>query len=169
VKRRIDSEWRRGVVFIREIAPRRAVSLVARLIYNENYVTMPMRHHARLAASDSEIREVSYSWRSPRRWNHLGASATEGLAMPAAGSEEEFIAEHYYAYSAQRDGSCLEYKVDHRPWQSWRVTEAVFNCDVASVYGDQFVECLSQPPSSAILLDGSAVAVRRGVLVNATA
>src|SRR5256885_158268 len=43
-----DGAWRRGVVFIKEIVPRRLVTLVARSVYHENYVTLPMRHEVRL-------------------------------------------------------------------------------------------------------------------------
>ena len=44
VRRRVDDQWRRGVVFIREIAPLRALTWVARKIYNEPYITLPMSH-----------------------------------------------------------------------------------------------------------------------------
>ena len=45
---RMDGE--RGVVFIREFVPRRAISVVARLLYNEPYRTIPMRHEAATTA-----------------------------------------------------------------------------------------------------------------------
>lgn len=166
VKRRVEDGWRRGVVFIREIAPRRAVSLVARLIYNEQYVTMPMTHRVQLPANAAGVRHVSYSWRSPRRWNHVRAAASGELAAATPGSEAEFIAEHYYAYTAQHDGGTLEYQVDHRPWRTWQLADYEFDCDVARIYGPEFVAPLSSQPSSALLLDGSPVAVRRGVKID---
>ena len=42
VRRKAQDEWRRGVVFVKEIVPRRAIALVARLLYRENYQAMPM-------------------------------------------------------------------------------------------------------------------------------
>src|SRR6185503_21168451 len=42
VRRKTDEGWRRGVVFIKEIVPRPAIAAVARLVYNENYVALPM-------------------------------------------------------------------------------------------------------------------------------
>jgi uncharacterized protein YqjF (DUF2071 family) len=36
VRRKADDEWRRGVVFVKEIVPRRAIAWLARLVYNEN-------------------------------------------------------------------------------------------------------------------------------------
>jgi len=44
VRRKAEDEVRRGVVFIREIVPRWAIATIARVVYNENYVSMPMRH-----------------------------------------------------------------------------------------------------------------------------
>ncbi|MEO6056569.1 MAG: DUF2071 domain-containing protein [Gemmatimonadales bacterium] len=39
-----DGAWRRAVVFIRELVPRRAIAAVARWYYNEPYTAVPMRH-----------------------------------------------------------------------------------------------------------------------------
>ena len=43
VKRQVNGETRRGVVFIREITPHLMVGWVASALYNEPYITMPMR------------------------------------------------------------------------------------------------------------------------------
>ena len=44
VRRKVAGEWRRGVVFIKELVPHFAIAWVARTFYNENYVTLPMSH-----------------------------------------------------------------------------------------------------------------------------
>ena len=44
VKYKDGENWKRGVVFIKEIVPKFALSAVANTIYNENYETMPMTH-----------------------------------------------------------------------------------------------------------------------------
>ena len=36
VKRRVGNEYKRGVVFIKEIVPKAAITFVANTIYNEN-------------------------------------------------------------------------------------------------------------------------------------
>src|SRR5687768_6589442 len=43
VRRRHGDDWRRGVVFIKEIVASRVIAWVARRFYNENYVCLPMR------------------------------------------------------------------------------------------------------------------------------
>src|SRR5438552_945189 len=42
VRRRGPEGWRRGVVFLKEIVPRRAVTAVARWLFGENFQTSPV-------------------------------------------------------------------------------------------------------------------------------
>ncbi len=166
VRRRAEDGWRRGVVFIKEIAPRWAIAAVARAVYNENYVARRMRH--RIALDNGTIApngSVEYSWRDFGAWHSVRAK-TEGCAsLLVADSEEEFITEHYWGYAAQRDGGSVEYRVEHPRWNVWRTSEAAFECDVKRVYGHRFVECLTAKPASAFVADGSAVVVRRGARI----
>ncbi len=43
VRRKRGTEWVKGVVFVKELVPRRAIAWIARTLYNENYVRVPMR------------------------------------------------------------------------------------------------------------------------------
>src|ERR1700741_1211564 len=36
--------WKRGVTFIKEIVPKRALSFVANTLYKEKYITLPTKH-----------------------------------------------------------------------------------------------------------------------------
>jgi hypothetical protein len=81
--------------------------------------------------------------------------------MPAEASLEQFIAEHYWGYTAQRDGSTIEYQVEHPIWRVWTVTDATFDVDVAAEYGAAIAPLLAEPPGSVFLADGSAVRVSR--------
>jgi uncharacterized protein YqjF (DUF2071 family) len=164
VRRRGPEGWRRGVVFIKEIVPRRAIAALARWLYNEQYVALPMRHTLSSSTSESSSR-VEYAWRHRGRWNRLAAQTTGELHMITPGSEEEFITEHYWGYTAQRDGACLEYQVEHPPWRVRQVRESVLDCDAAELYGPEFGAVLSGQPSSAFVAEGSAVIVRRGVRI----
>lgn len=147
---------RRGVVFIKEIVPRQAIAAVARWLYHENYVAAPMRHHI-------DDTRVEYGWADHGRWCRLAVKTTGPAAALEAGSEAEFIAEHYWGYSAWPDGSCMEYQVAHDPWQVRAVDEAVFEAaDIASLYGPAFAPVLAAPPTSAFLALGSPVRVYAG-------
>jgi uncharacterized protein YqjF (DUF2071 family) len=165
VRRRDAHGWRRGVVFIREIVRRRMISLVARWVYNENYVTMPMRHEVIPPGLQGQTGHARYEWFATGRWNALSAEIEGEPAPLVPGSEEEFITEHYYGYCRQRDGSTLEYRVEHPSWRVWPAQNARLDCEVAAVYGGEFAPVLGRTPTSAFVAEGSPVIVRRGVRI----
>ena len=155
VRKKSADTWRRGVVFVRELVPRRAIATVARVFYGENYVALPMKHqidHVDLNLS------VEYSWRRGAKWESLKMSAIgESQAIPA-GSHAEFITEHYWGYTCFR-GGCSEYRVEHPRWKIWNAERFELKADIAALYSEQFVEPLSAAPRSAFIADGSPIQV----------
>jgi uncharacterized protein YqjF (DUF2071 family) len=158
-----EGSWRRGVVFIKELVPRRAIAWVARNVYGENYVALPMRH--RISDLVSGAGSVSYQWRRAATWEGLRVQVSGVPDIADEASEESFITEHYWGYARQRDGSTVEYEVKHPRWRVWRATGASLQCAAASLYGSAFAEVLSGPFSTAFLADGSAVTVHRGSMI----
>lgn len=158
VRRSEAGETRRGVVFITEIVPKRAIALTARRFYGENYVRRPMAH--RILTNYSKM-EVEYSWRSGTEWCKLQAQAKGTPSLPAEGSLEQFITEHYWGYSRQRDGSTVEYHVSHVPWKNWSTTGANFSGNASDLYGEELSQLLKKHPASAFITDGSPVQVFR--------
>ena len=157
VRRRAEDGWRAGVAFVKEIVPRRAIAFVARTLYNENYVHLPMRSAVAVPGP------VRYEWRHAGAWESVAGTAVGEPYRPAADSEETFVTEHYWGYARQRDGSTVEYGVEHPPWRVWRCERPALACQAARLYGEPFAPCLAKPPASAFLAEGSPVVVRRGV------
>lgn len=160
VRRTVNAEVRRAVTFIRELVPRRAIATVARLAYNEPYTALQMRHH--LGPNDARTgapASVEYRWRHRGSWCRISVGPT-GTAQPlGAGSEEEFITEHYWGYTRQRDGGTVEYRVEHPPWRVWQLRSALLEGDVAPLYGEEVAAAISGEPASAFLADGSSVSL----------
>ena len=160
VRRRAADGDRRGVVFIREIVPKRAVAWLARFAYGENYSRYPMRHRV---SADGAGKSAEYEWRLKNgQWARIYAEAEVTPALPAEGSIEQFITEHYWGYAGQRDGGTIEYHVTHPQWRVWHSTRAGFEGDGAETYGSAFAEALQRPPDSAFIADGSPVTVYAG-------
>ena len=159
---------RRGVVFVREIAPRPLVAATARWIYNESYVTRRMRSRVRLAGRVlSAGDEIGYGWRTGRGtkqfWNRMAGRAAAAPQLPTPGSLSEYIVEHYWAYVRTRDGGTSEYRVAHRPWRVAPAEEVIWDCDLAASYEHTpLAEYLAVPPVLAFVADGSPVQVFRG-------
>lgn len=164
VRRKDGDTWNRGVVFVKEIVPRFAIATVARLLYNENYTSMPM--HALFEIENDVLKNdslVEYSWKHKGRWNAIRARITGQPYYPPPASEEHFIITHYWGYTTQRDGGTMEYHVEHPPWKVWHVSEVSLACDVAGFYGEEFRELLKGKPRSAFVADGSEIVVRKGL------
>lgn len=160
--RHAADESRRGVVFVKEIVPHRAVAWMARWLYNENYFAHPMRSKVEPAGDDHHY---TYAFDAHGRTHTLSAR-THGVARPLApGSEEAFIAEHYYGYATQRDGGTLEYRVEHEPWDAHAVQHAALDLDGGLVYGEAFGPSLSAPPRSALIAVGSPIRVGKPVRI----
>jgi uncharacterized protein len=159
VRRHDAGTNKRGVVFIREIVPKRAIALVARLAYGENYVRLPMKHEIE---TGGPAITTEYQWKLNGRWCRLHAQASEASIQPEEGSLEQFITEHYWGYAGQREGGCKEYQVVHVPWRVWRTKNARVDGDCEALYGGELSQALKQPPDSAFIADGSTVRVLLG-------
>jgi uncharacterized protein YqjF (DUF2071 family) len=165
VRRKAAEGWRRGVVFVKEIVPRVAIALLARAVYGENYVALPMSHRIEQRGTKRGSQTVSYSWWFRGRENRIELSVDDEPCDVAAGSDVEFITEHYWGYARRRRGRTTEYRVEHPRWRVCAATSSRIDCDIAGLYGDQFVEFLECQPASAFLADGSEVTVFRGTSV----
>jgi uncharacterized protein YqjF (DUF2071 family) len=159
VRRSVGSETRRGVVFIGEIVPKQAIALTARWFYGENYVCRVMAHSVRLT---NENFEVEYSWISANQSCKIRARANGTPTSPSERSLEQFITEHYWGYSRQRDGSTVEYHVSHVPWKVWTAAHAEFSGKASDLYGEELSQVVTKTPASAFIADGSPVQVFRG-------
>jgi uncharacterized protein YqjF (DUF2071 family) len=151
-------EWKRGAVFISEIVPKPIIAITANVIYNEPYRTMPMRHS--IAPADATHTEYNYQWKLNGKWNKLSAVVSNTKTPILPNSAEEFIFEHYWGYNKLRSGKTMEYAVEHVSWQINEVKSAVFDADIAALYGQAFVPYLSVEPYSAFFADGSDIVVR---------
>ncbi|HEX7979071.1 MAG TPA: DUF2071 domain-containing protein, partial [Gemmatimonadaceae bacterium] len=155
-------EARRGVVFIRELVPKPMIAWVARALYNEPYRALPMRSEAPHAPTEAPG-PIRYAWRrrtaAGPAWEHVSARAVGDATVPAAGTEVQFITEHYWGYTRQRDGSTIEYEVRHPSWRVWAGEGAELHADVATLYGPELVDSLAGRPRSAFIAEGSPVSV----------
>jgi uncharacterized protein len=157
VRRSKNGEISRGVVFIREVVPRAAIALVARIAYGERYSCHLMRHSVHLSPMGGSAR---YQWRLAGAWCEMEAHVSGAPAQTAEGSLAQFITEHYWGYVPRRDG-CLEYQVSHPAWRVWTAHAAHFRGDADSLYGPQLAAVVRRPPDSAFVADGSPVVVFR--------
>lgn len=164
VKRRTHSgEVRRAVTFVRELVPRRAIAWVAHWLYEEPYRALPMRSTTTEDRSPSgHERRAEYAWKCAGRWHRIGATATGEPEVPPPDSEASFTIEHYWGYTARRDGRTQEFEVVHPRWRVWTVRSHTLDLDAGASYGPAWSDLLAHAPTTVILAEGSPIAVHLG-------
>jgi uncharacterized protein YqjF (DUF2071 family) len=161
VRYRDGQEWKRGVVFIKEIVPRPALTWVANTVYHEKYETMPMKH------TWHETRDeltVTYAWKK-ETWNSFEVKASTATTPIRPGSDEEFITEHYWGYTQINPVKTSEYRVEHPTWEVYPVRDYHIDVRFGEVYGMQFDFLTSLRPASVFLAEGSAIQVQSGKII----
>jgi uncharacterized protein len=150
--------WKRGVVFIKEIVPRAALTFVANTVYGENYETMNMQH--RWEVKENNL-EVEYAWKK-NTWHSLHVQASSTSVDISDGSEAEFITEHFWGYTKLKDTKTSEYGVEHPRWKVYPVQQYHVNVDFGLIYGPDFDFLKNEKPLSIFLAEGSEILVKSG-------
>lgn len=156
VKRFDGKNYKRGVVFIKEIVPKPALTFVANTVYHENYETLPMEHRWE---ETSENRQVTYRWKKNKVWHSFQVTANLNTEAILSSSETEFITEHYWGYASRNAKSSNEYEVTHPKWEQYMVLDYNIAVDFGSVYGNEFQFLNHQKPTSVFLAEGSPITV----------
>ena len=158
VKFKDGNEWKRGVVFIKEIVPLPAITFVANTLYKENYQTLPMTHV--WTAKENQL-QVEYLWKA-KKWNSFSITASSKTVDILMGSEEEFITEHYWGYTKIGPDKTSEYGVEHPRWEVYPVKHYAIHVDFKANYGEDFAFLNDAEPNSVMLAEGSEIRVMKG-------
>jgi uncharacterized protein YqjF (DUF2071 family) len=157
VKRFENGEWKRGVVFIKEIVPKPALTIVANTIYKEHYQTLQMNHS--ISENKQEKIDFVYQWKTENKWNTILIETQKEPIEIEANSEAEFITEHYFGYTKVNNKKTFEYEVKHPRWQQYRVTNHNLDVDFKKTYSKEFEFLNNQKPISVMLAVGSEISV----------
>lgn len=162
VRYKDNNQWKRGVVFIKEIVPKFAITFIANTIYGENYETLSMKHHW---INNKNTQSIEYKWQKKSKWNSLKIEAGTELKKIEDGSEEEFITEHYWGYTKLSHHKTSEYGVEHPKWQVFETFNYEVDVNFGENYGPEFQFLNSQKPASVFLAEGSQIEVKKGKII----
>jgi uncharacterized protein len=161
VKYREGNEYKRGVVFISEIVPKRMIAWIAKIIYGEKY------SYSYMSSSVEETegqRNLLFNWGYPV--NHWLQVITENkIQAIETGSKEEFIFEHYWGYTTVHNNKTGEYSVEHPRWNVYPVADVNLQVDFKKLYGSAFAFLNTARPDSVFVAEGSAVKVHHRKIV----
>ena len=162
VRYKEDGQWKRGVVFISEIVPKPAIAFVANTIYKEHYSSMPMRSSCKKDGGDLL---VGYQWKKNKKWNLIEVKVNAMATALQPDSEEEFITEHFWGYSAMSAKQTGEYHVIHPRWDIYSVRDYNIDCDFGFLYGEEFKGLADRKPDSVFMAEGSDIEVFQKTII----
>ena len=163
VRYKENNLWKRGVVFMKEIVPRRMITFIANTLYGENYRTHKMNHQFKESANELI---VNYNWKVGSNWNRINCIAEKNPENIIAQSSEEFITEHYWGYTKMRSGDTSEYGVEHPRWNVYPVLSYNVEVDTEAIYGKALHTCFVHSPTSVFVAEGSPVKVFTRKIIN---
>lgn len=162
VKYNDNGIWKRGVVFIKEIVPKPAISIIANTVYNEKYETMNMKH---TWENNISTQKIKYQWLKNKKWNSIEVVSELNQNEILIGSEEEFITEHYWGYTQVNAYKTSEYEVSHPRWQVFNILNYNIDVDYSDVYSKEFEFLNFLKPKSVFLAEGSEIQVNKSKMI----
>lgn len=156
VKRFENGEWKRGVVFIKEIVPKPAITFIANTLFNEHYHTNKMNH----SVTENNISKTFiYQWKNDNQWNSIQLETKLNPIKIEINSEAEFITENYFGYTKYNENTTFEYEVTHPRWEQLEIINYKIDVDFETNYGKDFAILNHSKPISVFLAKGSKITV----------
>lgn len=156
VSRKEGNETRRGVVFINETVPYKAVAWLANALYKEHYTVVPTKH---TISKDSKNQKIKFEWLLQKKWNSIYVKNDLKSNEMERNSLENFIYEHYYGYTKIDEQTTEEYRLHHPSWRIHNVVDYEITCDFKAMYGNDFSVLNETKPTAVFIAEGSSVAI----------
>jgi len=153
---------KRGVVFIKEIVPKYAITLLANTVFGQNYMTLKMKSFHQ---DMGDHMETAYEWKHLDKWNRLTAKAGKRSTPIRQNRFNEFIADHYYGFRKNGETKTYQYEVEHELWETFNVIDYSVNCDFGSLFGNEFSILNKEKPKSVFMLKGSEIRIHPRTLL----
>ena len=151
-----------GVVFIKEISPSALIGLAAKILYRENFISLPMRYKVH---SSHNNKHVAYEWKINNQWNYLRlTSATQPVDLDDY-NLETFICNNYTAFTKLGNNKTLMFQIKHRPWHVYAALDFDSSIHTKLFEKEGFSDVFQQKPLISFLMDGSFTEVSKPVLL----
>lgn len=157
VKRKLsDGSYKKGVVFISEIVPKRVITMIARMLYNESYQTLAMSHQW---LDTKKFQDISYSLHKNNQTHTITVTTDNTNIDIKPQGHQDFIIERYFGYTKNKQDKTIEYEVRHKPWQTQGIINHKIDINFEDVYGEKFSFLNNLKPDSIYFTEGSRTSV----------
>lgn len=147
----------RAATFVREFVPAPLVAFGARALYRQPYSLARIDHRMERAGDTVSARTT---FRRGEVSGEIEVVAEAASAIPAAGSEEHFLKEHYWGFDRGWSGATYRYRVDHPVWRTFPVRDARIGLDPGMLLGGPWAAIdWNESLRSVLLAEGSPATV----------
>ncbi len=144
----------KGVVFIREFAPKPLIALTANLFYNEPYFYRKIQLNKTYS---NKTQALKYSYKKM----NIKANTFKESKVLKQGSFDEFVVDRYIAFVKNNSTTTFQYKIQHKPWELYKSANIEIDKTIITMLPDAFKNAKY---IKSCVVDGSFVSVEKGIL-----
>ena len=145
----------KGVLFIKEIAPKILVQKMAKICYNEPFNYGKIKHSI---IKEEKVSEINYQYFFKQKKTQI-KSIVLNNTFECYSSFEKFIIERKYAFTLLKNKTYDLYKIERDYWQKFKTISVEWNAQIGLMFPEKLHKTLMQKPISLKVLKGSHVDV----------
>jgi len=108
--------------------------------------------------------DLEYRWPVGEKTNHIRIRGRSRIKEHSPDSKIGYILRHSDRY-IDSNGQLFRFELTTPEWDIWDVAQAKFDCDIAALFGKDFVKPMSRAPASVFLSRGNVVTLSNPVAV----
>lgn len=143
----------KGVVFIKEFAPKPLIAYVANVFYNEPYFFKKIGLNK---ANNNNVFTIKYTYKNLK----IEATSKQQIQKLEQNSMNQFVVDRYIAYIKSYNKETIQYKINHKPWNLFKTESININKNVLTLLPKKFKEAKY---ISSCFVDGSYITVQKGI------
>lgn len=144
----------KGVVFIKEFAPKPLVASIANLFYNEPFFYKNIKLNKTI---HKDKKNIKYSYKNMV----IEANTNKSTQPLIKNSFEDFVVDRYTAFIKSNKQKTFQYKINHNPWRLYNSIYTHVDNNILSLLPKQFK---TAKHIKTCVVDGSYVSVEKGIL-----
>ncbi len=155
--------YRYGTFFLKHFVQRSMAAMFMKKLTQSDVSQMPMKT-SKAKVPVNRPPDIEYKWKVRDRWNHIRIRGRSRVKVIRPDTKVGYVFRHADRYVVNEKGVWRS-ELSTPEWIIWDVAQAKFDCDVASLFGSEYVKAMAKRPSSVFLSRGNEVAISKSELV----
>jgi len=156
VKSKVDGT--KGVVFLKEYAPKPLIAFIANKIYNEPFFYHKVKQRT---ITSKQKKFISYPFYLKNKWHKITSLIESNHKKVTQHPMQQFIVDRYIAFVEGKRNKTLTYKINHKPWKLFSIKYSNISNQILQLLPDAFHNAAE---IATYVVDGSEISVEKGIL-----